>query len=243
MKLVIDFGNTLQKFARFNGKEIADVKVFRDITPAELKNYIADEGPFEGCILSSVTDYREEIKSIQEKQEKFIELSHLVKLPIRLQYQTPETLGRDRIAAAVGGWAFHPGNDVLVIDAGTCITYDLTTKDGDYLGGAISPGIQMRFRSMRTFTGKLPLVEMDEFDGLIGRSTRESILSGVINGVIEEINGVIRQYRELYPELIVIITGGDHQFLHNKLKNSIFAAPELVLQGLNEILDHNDSPE
>jgi len=243
MKLIIDFGNTLQKFARFHGKKLVDVKVYRNITPGELMDYIDNKGPFEGCILSSVTECKKGISNILKKQKKFIECSHLVKLPIRLKYKTPETLGHDRIAAAVGGRALHPGKDVLVIDAGTCITYDITTKDGDYLGGAISPGMQMRFKAMHTFTGKLPLVEMDEFDRLIGRTTRESILSGVINGVIEEINGVIRQYRQLYPELVVILTGGDHQFLHNKLKNSIFAAPELVLQGLNEILDYNDSPE
>jgi type III pantothenate kinase len=135
-----------------------------------------------------------------------------------------------------------PGKSKLVIDAGTCITYDLLTKKNEYLGGGISPGIRMRFRAMHTFTRKLPLVEPEDFDELIGRSTRESLLSGVYNGVVAEIREIIRLYGEKFDDLAVILTGGDHPFLYNKLKSNIFAVPELVLLGLNEIFDHNDIP-
>jgi len=127
-----------------------------------------------------------------------------------------------------------------VIDAGTCITYDLITAEGTYLGGAISPGIRMRFKALHTFTGKLPLIEQEEFDDLIGQTTQESILSGVYNGITGEITHLAGRYHEKSGDLAVVITGGDHHFLHNKLKISIFAAPDLVLLGLNEILDYND---
>jgi len=149
-------------------------------------------------------------------------------------------LGKDRIAAVTGAWSMFPAKNILAIDAGTCITYDLITSNGEYLGGGISPGIRMRFQAMHTFTGKLPLVEPEDFDELIGRSTRESLLSGVYNGVMAEISELIRLYGKKFDDLTVILTGGDHVFLHNKLKISIFAVPELVLLGLNEIFDYND---
>ena len=161
-------------------------------------------------------------------------------LPIKNLYETPATLGKDRLAAAVGARAIFPGKNVLSIDAGTCITYDFLTKDGEYLGGSISPGIRMRFRAMHAFTGRLPLVEPEDFTGLIGKTTAESLLSGVINGVCEEIKGLIARYNEQYEDLTAVITGGDHEYLHNKLKINIFAVPDLVLPGLNEILDCHD---
>ena len=243
MKLVADFGNTLQKVARFRGEERVDVTVFHKISAEQLIQYMLDKGPFSAGILSSVIPVSESMLEVFRQLPAFIELDHHTPVPVQLDYKTPETLGRDRIALVVGASAAFPGQDVLVIDAGSCITYDLLTADGKYPGGAISPGIAMRLNALHTFTGKLPLVQQQEFTGLVGSSTTASILSGVINGVLEEIKGITGRYRKDHPGLKVILTGGDQEFLYNHLKSDIFAVPELVLQGLTKILDHNGFSE
>jgi type III pantothenate kinase len=180
------------------------------------------------------------MEDILTKAGKFILLTELTPLPVKNHYQTPKSLGKDRIAAVTGAWSMFPGRNILVIDAGTCITYDFINQQGEYPGGGISPGIRMRFKAMHTFTGKLPLIEPEDFDDLIGKSTTESLLSGVYNGVTGEIREIVRLYREKYGDVMVLITGGDHELLNNKLKISIFAVPDLVLLGLNEIFDYND---
>jgi type III pantothenate kinase len=239
-KLIIDFGNTLQKLAVFEGKVLLLKETFEHLTPRELNRFVDHNGPFHGIVLSSVANHSPDLEKILSRAGKFLLIGAKTPLPVKNLYQTPETLGKDRIAAVTGAWSLFPDKNILVIDAGTCITYDLLTKQGEYLGGGISPGIRMRFQAMHTFTGKLPLVEPDDFEGLIGRSTRESLLSGVYNGVMAEISELIRLYRKEFEDLTVILTGGDQVFLHNKLKISIFAVPELVLLGLNEIFDYND---
>jgi type III pantothenate kinase len=239
MKLILDFGNTIQKLARFEGKQLLEVTPFYNINVEDLDRFIKGKGPFSASLLSSVIPVEESIRGVLRSTTDYTDFTAITKLPVTLKYLTPETLGQDRIAAAAAAAALWPGDDVLTIDAGTCITYDFTSRDREYLGGAISPGISMRLKALHTFTGKLPLIGQEPFDGLIGNSTRESILSGVMNGVAVEVNGTIHHYRELYPGLVVAITGGDHQFLYNRLKNNIFAVPELVLIGLNEILDHH----
>ena len=241
-KLVIDIGNTLQKLAVFDDKSLEVKEIFQGLNPADLKNFIETHGPFHGIIQSAVNIYPPETEEILGRAGKFILLTDLVPVPFKNLYQTPKTLGKDRIAAVAGAWSMFPGRNILLIDAGTCITYDFINDAGEYLGGGISPGIRMRFKAMNTFTGKLPLIEPEGFDGLIGRTTRESILSGVYNGVTGEISQITGQYRQQYRDVIVIMTGGDHEFLCNKLKISIFAAPNLVLHGLNEIFDYNDQP-
>ena len=239
-KLVIDIGNTLQKLAVFEEKVLTFKETFQKLKPAEIKDFIEKHGPFTGIIQSAVTIYPPETEEILARAGKFILLTELTPLPIKNLYQTQKTLGKDRIAAAVGAYTMYPGRNILVIDAGTCITYDFINDQGEYLGGGISPGIRMRFQALHTFTGKLPLIEQQEYDGLIGRNTSDSILSGVNNGVLAEVSGIIRQYQDLCSDTIILITGGDNEFLHKKLKISIFAAPELVLLGLNEILEYND---
>jgi type III pantothenate kinase len=239
MKLVADFGNTLQKIARFEGDRQVDITVFQDITAEQLLQYILDKGPFSAGILSSVIEVEDHLRDVFNRLPFFIELDHRTPVPITIAYQTPETLGRDRIALAVAAASLFPGKDSLVIDAGTCITYDLVSGGTRYSGGAISPGINMRLKALHTFTGKLPLVQQQDFQELVGTTTTASILSGVVNGVVEEIRGVTGRYRLMYPGLKVILTGGDQDFLFDKVKSDIFAVPELVLQGLNKILDHN----
>lgn len=239
-KLIIDFGNTLQKLAVFDDKKLLFKEIFQKLEPEILIRFIEKNGPFHGIIQSSVVIHSRETEEILSRSGKFIPLTFQTPLPIKNLYQTPETLGKDRIAAVTGAWSLYPGQNILVIDAGTCITYDFLNKKGEYLGGGISPGIRMRFKAMHTFTGKLPLIEPGDFDKLIGRTTSESMRSGVFNGVTAEIREHIRLYRDEFENVVVIITGGDHQFLHNKLKINIFAVPDLVLLGLNEIFDYND---
>jgi len=239
-KLIIDIGNTLQKLAVFEGKTLQHKETLKQLTPGDLDEFIEKNGPFQGIIQSSVVIHTPEMEKILARSAKFIPLTSQTPVPFKNLYQTPDTLGKDRIAAIAGAYSLYPSRDILVIDAGTCITYDFINVKGEYFGGAISPGIQMRFKAMHTFTGKLPLIEPEDFDGLIGQSTDKSMLSGVINGVIAEITEMSRLYKEEFGDLLIMITGGDHQFLYNKLKISIFAAPELVLLGLNEIFDYND---
>jgi type III pantothenate kinase len=156
------------------------------------------------------------------------------------KYDSPETLGKDRLAAAVAGNHLFPNQNVLVIDAGTCIKYDFINAQAEYLGGAISPGLQMRFNALHIFTEKLPLIELTVFKTLIGKNTTDSLLSGVINGTLSEIDGIIDQYREIYPEIQIVLSGGDAEYLVGKLKKGIFAVSNIVLQGLKIILDYND---
>jgi type III pantothenate kinase len=239
-KLIIDFGNTLQKLAVFDDKELLVRESFQKLVPETLTRFIKKNGPFRGIIQSSVIIHTPEMEKILSESGRFILLTSYTPVPFKNLYQTPVTLGKDRIAAVTGGLSLFPGKNILVIDAGTCITYDFLTMKGEYLGGAISPGIRMRFKALHTFTGKLPLIEPGDFEGLIGRSTDESMLSGVYNGVTAEIRELIRLYREKFDDVMVIITGGDHELLHKKLKINIFAVPNLVLLGLNEIFDYND---
>ncbi len=164
-----------------------------------------------------------------------------LKMPIKIHYKTPETLGNDRIANMCGAWSLFPGKNVLVADAGTCIKYDLLTRAGDYFGGAISPGLKMRYQALSRFTARLPnLKPRTDFPELIGISTEGSIRSGVENGMLAEMEGILSQYRNNYPDLSVIVTGGDHERFAGKLKSPIFVAPNLTINGLKVILDNND---
>jgi type III pantothenate kinase len=172
------------------------------------------------------------------KANRIFILSPALPLPITIQYDTPHTLGVDRIAGACGAKQLFPDVHTLVIDAGTCVTYDFTDSQGIYYGGGISPGLRMRFEALHTFTAKLPLVEPGQAP-LIGTNTETSIQSGVVNGMLAEMDGIIRQYQEKYPLLQVILCGGDGSFFENRLKASIFASPDLVLIGLNSVLIHN----
>ena len=161
-------------------------------------------------------------------------------LPFKNRYTTPSTLGNDRIALAAAAVCVYPLKNTLVIDAGTCITFDFINSKNEYLGGAISPGIGMRYKSLHQYTGKLPLLSKNEEFKLIGTSTKSSIHSGIINGIICEIKGVIAQYQQDFGDLTIVLTGGDTKFLSKQLKNSIFANQNFLLRGLNKILTFNN---
>lgn len=160
-------------------------------------------------------------------------------LPFVIKYRTPDTLGLDRLAGVAGAWSQYRNETSLVIDVGTCIKYDLITKKGEYLGGNISPGLQMRLKAMHLMTSKLPQVEPYERYEAMGTDTVSALQVGACTGAIHEIEGFIKEYKKMFGKLNILLTGGDSHFFVNKLKTKIFAAPNLVLQGLNEILDYN----
>jgi len=234
MNLVIDSGNTRIKAAAFSDQQLETKFVFQ--SSHELMNYLQDKN-FDCAIVSSVNESAEKILSNISADKKFV-LSYTLPLPVKLLYKTPATLGVDRIASVCGAETLFPDNDCLVIDAGTCITYDFIDRERNYHGGAISPGIVMRFEAMHRFTKSLPLVTPAD-EQLVGNSTESSMRSGVMNGVLNEVEGFISCYKLKYPDLRVVLCGGDTAFFENNLKQPIFAAPDLVLNGLNRILNHN----
>lgn len=192
------------------------------------------------AILSSVKPVDEElIRFLSQNFQLFIELDHHTPLPIENLYETPETLGKDRIAAAVGANELFPGQNILIIDAGTAITYDVVSEKNEFLGGNISPGLQMRFKALNHFTGKLPLINYSDEFQLIGRNTEEAIRAGVQNGILYEIERTIETFNRNYENLQIVMTGGDSIFFDKKLNYSIFVHFNLTLIGLNRILEHN----
>lgn len=236
MNLVVDSGNTSTKVAIFDNEKLMEKNVFS--TSAEIKNYL-QESTAKNIIVSSVTRDMNELLSWAGKATHKIKVTPDLPLPVNILYTTPKTLGVDRIAGVCGAIQLFPSQSNLVIDAGTCITYDFVDQHHNFYGGGISPGLHMRFQSVHTFTAKLPLVKPVDYPELIGDSTEHCIQSGIVLGMTEEIEGIISRYRIKYPHLQVILCGGDASFFENKLKASIFACPNLVLIGLNRILLHN----
>lgn len=241
MKLIIDFGNTLTKVAVFRKYIIIKQFQFSKLAISDLDKIIEKYPQIKSVIVSSVIEYPSEIKQFLRSRFQFLELESDTPVPFTNNYKSPTTLGKDRIAAVAAASTLYPNKHVLVIDAGTCITYDLVTDEGTYYGGSISPGIGMRFKALHEYTGNLPYVEANKVDFLIGSNTEESILSGVYNGLINEIDGIIWSYKENYEKLTVVLSGGDYIYFDKRLKNNIFALPNIVLIGLNIILEFNDS--
>jgi|OpeIllAssembly_1097287.scaffolds.fasta_scaffold45909_3 type III pantothenate kinase len=239
MNLIIDVGNTRIKTAVFDdSKMIHNESLTNDSFVSEAKK-IVEKYKCTNAIISSVGSINKSQIDELRAEISLIELDYNTKVPFVNKYATPKTLGVDRIALVSSAIATYPNKNVLIIDAGTCITYDFVNNEGNYYGGAISPGLQMRYKALNVFTEKLPLLEPAEKFELLGNSTETSIHSGIINGVINEIDGIIKQYRKKNSDLTVVLTGGDVNFLSNRLKNSIFANPNLLLEGLNSILTYN----
>ncbi len=236
MNLVLDYGNSFAKVGIFENYDLKSQYTFaqRDELKNFLQNFSADN-----FILSSVThDASSALQWVHHIKTKFI-LTAALPLPIKNLYATPKTLGVDRIAGVCGANQKFPGINCLVMDAGTCITYDFLDAKGNYHGGGISPGLKMRLQAMNAFTAKLPLVDVISNPPLIGTTTETCLQSGAINGMIQEINGIISLYQQKFEDLKVILCGGDASFFENQLKGPIFAIPELVLSGLNSILIYN----
>ena len=238
MKLVIDIGNTNAKIALFDGKKIFSTKILQEFSLKSIINF-ASHYNIVSTIISTVKTVNEELLKISKYFNAVI-LDKEILVPIKNQYKSLDTLGNDRLAGVVGANVIWPKKNIVVIDAGTCLTIDLISNEGKYLGGRISPGIQMRFQSLNTFTDKLPLLKLEKSTPFIGDDSISSIISGVQQGILAEIKSVISDCSAQYSELIVVVTGGDCFYFEKELKKSIFAEPNLVLIGLNEILDFNE---
>jgi len=238
VKLIIDIGNTAVKIALFKGKQLHNITVEDDCTLKNILGFVNNQD-ISATIISSVKDINTDIeKLIHHFDALFLDFNTL--LPIIIDYKTPNTLGKDRIAAVVGASILFPKQDVLVFDAGTCLTIDFITEERVYKGGRISPGIAMRYRALHQLTNQLPLCSFSSERILMGYDTESSIISGVQQGILAEVREIINVYKKENKETIITVTGGDCFFFEKELKNSIFANPFLVMEGLNEILDYNE---
>lgn len=239
MYLVIDIGNTNQKAALFDASgQLLQITLKKQLEIEDLEPWLSAYD-IRASIISSVGNDNPKLSNRLSEQVPTKVFSSALRLPVGIQYATPKTLGTDRIANAVGANQLFPNENVLSIQVGSCLVTDLVTADNQYIGGTIAPGLRMRFRALEHFTAKLPLINPKPVDFLAGNSTEQSILSGVVNGLACEIDGLISLYTEQYSNLKVVMTGGDAQQLEGLLKNSIFAAPNLVLLGLYKILRFN----
>jgi len=242
MKLIIDIGNSYAKIAVFERAEIVEMKVLEEIAFSHVEEMLNSYSKINSAILSDVRSSSSEISNLLSQRIFYIELDHLTRVPFTNLYQNPETLGKDRIACAAAAVKMYPGQNVLIIDAGTCITYDIVNSQSEYLGGAISPGINMRYKALHDFTGKLPLVKTteDKIPELIGNTTNNSIYAGVQKAVLLEVDAMIDEYQSRFQSLKIILSGGDYFYFDKNLKSNIFATPNIVLKGLWEILDFNE---
>jgi len=242
MNLIIDVGNTYMKLAVFENNNIIDnYKVVNENLLSTLKLIKKERSIIQRAIISSVGKLDEFIFNYINKHFDTLILNDKTKLPFQNLYATPATLGKDRIALVSASIEQYPNKNVLIIDVGTCITYDFINSENKYLGGAISPGIRTRYISLNNLTANLPLLETEIPNNITGNSTATSIHSGIIYGIIYEIEGVIKDYKKKYSDLTIILTGGDANFLSKQLKSSIFANSNFLLKGLNYILQFNSN--
>jgi type III pantothenate kinase len=245
--LVIDVGNTLSKIAVFENNESVYVSKSAQLKDIDISGLI-EKYKVNNLILSSVKALAEHKYEADYPQLNYLRFDHQTRLPIKNNYATPQTLGLDRLAAVIGAKDIFPSEPVLVIDAGTCITFDFIDEESVYEGGSISPGIKMRLKAMHQFTGKLPDVEFENdsvTDIFYGKNTKEAMQTGALNGMLFEIEGYLRYYSQKYSSLKIILCGGDASFFDTRLKNSIFAhqillEPLLVLRGLNTVVNYQN---
>ncbi|MEQ9262049.1 MAG: type III pantothenate kinase [Owenweeksia sp.] len=236
MNLIIDIGNSQTKAALFEKGKLKAKQVFSAFEDNAISSWWKSEGEPKQGILSNVG---RKVNWPAVWTFPVLELDHQTKLPFVNAYSTPETLGKDRMALTAAAVMFYPGHDCLIIDAGTCVTYDFVDRNKTYHGGGISPGLHMRLKSLQHFTSRLPLVNYSIGFELIGTTTATSILSGTVGGLKREVENTIAAYQSRYPSMITIITGGDANLFDDLLKNSIFAPPDFLITGLNHILDYN----
>lgn len=236
--ICLDIGNTRMKAGIFQIGSDPEYYTFEDYNISTFQ-VLRENFPGSSFVLSSTARLSEEIENYLRQTPDFFAVDHKTFLPFKNLYETPHTLGIDRIALAAGAISLYPGQNCLVIDTGTCITLDFINQQGEYLGGSIHPGIEMRLRALHNFTGKLPLVENNWEEGLIGNTTNNCIKIGAITGAVKEIEQFILEYQEMFSDMVVILTGGDSEVFFYKLKNEIFAHPNLVLIGLQKIALYN----
>ncbi len=237
--LCIDFGNTRKKAAVFHDSELKEAIVLREDETAAIASLLKQFKP-DKSILSSVIDHNPGIEDMLRAATRFHRLSHLTRLAFTTPVGKPETIGADRLALAAAAVHYYPGMNNLVIGLGTCITYNFINKYHEFVGGGISPGMEIRLKSLNYYTAKLPLVKADSNVPLIGYDTLTNITSGVVLGMAKEIDGFIEAYRERFRNFNVVLTGGDMVHLASHLKSKIFADPDLIFKGLYAISEVNN---
>lgn len=241
MDLIVDIGNSFAKLAVFDSESRL---LYREVLELEylgqtLKSLSIDYPSISWAIVSSVgVAVHEHIETLKASY-RVLELSNILPVPFINAYKTPETIGVDRIALVSGALKSFSDTPVLVVDAGTCVTYEFVDANQTYYGGAISPGLAMRYKAMHTFTENLPLLEASTDLKLTGATTLECMHSGASLGLVFEIEAYISQYRKRNPNLKVILTGGDAEFLRDYIKSDIFVNSNLLLEGLLHILNYN----
>lgn len=239
MILAVDVGNTRIKAAVFEGSTLLETFVF---LKTELEKSIQNIlNKYKNCshlVVASVSDVEKQAFINFEDSIKIHFVSHKDAFPFVNCYETPQTLGIDRMVLAAGATLQFPHQNRLVIDAGTCVTYDFIDENNNYLGGAISPGLRLRYEALHNYTAKLPLLTLENPKHFTAKSTLDSIHSGVVNGLVYEIDGFINQYKAQYSNFIIILTGGDTEFLAKRLKNTIFANSNFLLESLNQTFQY-----
>ncbi len=242
MNLVLDIGNTRLKSGLFDGNRLVEQANWTDWTLEELSAF-GNQAGADRVIVSSVAGYDPATyRRLSALFPLVVELTHETPLPFRNTYRTPETLGKDRLAAVAGAQVRFPGQNCLVVDCGTCIKYDLLTADGVYRGGNIAPGAAMRIRAMHAFTARLPEVEMRMPEDGVGYSTETALQNGALRGAVLEITGFAGLFEQQASPLLVVLSGGDAGFLAPHLSLPQMAVePDLTLHGLNHILKYNES--
>ena len=238
MNLIFDIGNTSTKVAVYDGRKKV-ISLRTKLFSCEKLEKTLGKYDLQKAIISTVRNTPDFIIDLATHGIPYVHvLSHKSKLPFKNEYETPETLGPDRLAAVAGAFLAFPGKKVLIIDAGSAVTYDFLLGK-TYKGGNISPGLSMRFRALHRFTGKLPLASTAQKYSSPGKNTMEAITAGVINGLIYEINEYIRTFQKKHVDLKVILTGGDSGYLKDRLSHKITYMPDIVIDGLNYILECN----
>lgn len=237
-QLCIDIGNSFAKLAMYVDGKIDAYERYPDLSITQLDG-LRERYDYNKAIISSTRHLDRRVINAIHKKYDLLELDHNTPIPIENLYATPATLGRDRLAAVIGAQAQYPGKDIAVIDLGTCNTFDIINSKKQFLGGNIGPGVDMKLKAMHHFTDKLPLPKRVFLDNPIGKDTTSALQNGAFWGTIFEIESFIERMKAQFPDLIVILTGGDAQIFGEKLKSKIFVAPNLVLDGLHEILKYN----
>ena len=239
MILVIDVGNSRIKAAVFEDDIILEIYVFTKIElEKKIENILKKFQKVSDLVISSVGDVDKQAFLVFESKVKVNFISNADSFPFENKYSTPKTLGIDRMVLAAGAVLMFPNQNRLVIDAGTCVTYDFIDAENNYLGGAIAPGLRLRYESLYNYTAKLPLLTLETPKDVIGNSTSGAIHSGVVNGLVYEIDGFIADYKSRYLNFIIILTGGDTDFLAKRLKNTIFANSNFLLESLNQTFQY-----
>lgn len=240
INLCIDWGNTQVKAAIFNDEQLVEV-VAGNASEAvsTITDFIEKHQPVKAILCTVANNTADVVQLVKGKVKSFMMLDEHTHLPIMNAYSSPGTLGMDRVALATAAYLEHPDKNNLVISLGTCITYNFVQKNKTFRGGAISPGLQMRLKAMHQFTDKLPEAPVDGDLLLLGYDTDTCLRSGAVFGMAAEIDGMIKEFENQYTDFNAVLTGGDAPFFASKLKNKIFADPNLLMKGLNLILKYN----